>query len=151
MDKNAGSIPSDKLISSGINAIHDQYVKEIVKDSCKNEKNFFIQYDESIEAVFNSNRAEVGVLADKFMATAYLIMLDYLHTHQEEIISQDDPDTGKPKRELFEEIYYNLSYTINRFVSSKDKFPLSSSSTIFFSSFKSFSKFLKSNSFSIII
>lgn len=125
MDKNAGSIPSDKLISSGINAIHDQYVKEIVKDSCKNEKNFFIQYDESIEAVFNSNRAEVGVLADKFMATAYLIMLDYLHTHQEEIISQDDPDTGKPKRELFEEIYYNLSYTINRFVSSKDKLDLS--------------------------
>lgn len=124
MDKNAGSIPSNKLISVGINSITDMYAKEIVKDYCKNKTDFFIPYDASIESVFNSNRAETCILADKFMATAYLIMLDYLHTHQEEIISQDDPDTGKPKRELFEEIYYKLSNVVNKFVSSKEKLPI---------------------------
>lgn len=124
MDKNAGSIPSDKLIAIGINSITDMCVKEIVKDYCKNKTDFFIPYDTNIESVFNSNRAETCILADKFMATAYLIMLDYLHTHQEEIISQDDPDTGKPKRELFEEIYYKLSNVVNKFVSSKEKLPI---------------------------
>ena len=50
------------------------------------------------------------------MATAYLIMLDYIHTHQEQVISQDDEGTGKNNRELFEEIYFKLKDSIYSFV-----------------------------------
>lgn len=107
----AGQTPSDKLMKNGINAIVDLYNKEVIKDFCQNvekKKHYFVQYDKRIEYALNDMREAIGTLADEFMMTSYLIMLDYIHTHQEAVISQDDPNTGKEAREQFEEIYTNL-------------------------------------------
>ena len=117
MDKQ-GHISCEDLLKIGINAVYDAYNKEIIKEYCiKNESSYIHRCtDHELDKVLNSTRAECCVLADKFMATAYLIMLDYIHTHQEEIISQDDEGTGKNNRELFEEIYFKLKDSIYSFV-----------------------------------
>ena len=117
MDKQ-GHISCEDLLKTGINAVYDAYNKEIIKEYCvKNESSYIHRCtDHELDKILNSTRAECCVLADKFMATAYLIMLDYIHTHQEEVISQDDEGTGKNNRELFEEIYFKLKDSIYSFV-----------------------------------
>lgn len=113
-----GHISCEDLLKNGINAVYDAYNKEIIKEYCvKNESSYVHRCtDHELDKVLNSTRAECCILADKFMATAYLIMLDYIHTHQEQVISQDDEGTGKNNRELFEEIYFKLKDSIYSFV-----------------------------------
>lgn len=113
-----GHISCEDLLKIGINAVYDAYNKEIIKEYCvKNESSYVHRCtDHELDKVLNSTRAECCILADKFMATAYLIMLDYIHTHQEQVISQDDEGTGKNNRELFEEIYFKLKDSIYSFV-----------------------------------
>ena len=117
MDKQ-GHVSCEDLLKIGINTVYDAYNKEIIKEYCvKNESSYIHRCtDHELDKVLNSTRAECCVLADKFMATAYLIMLDYIHTHQEQIISQDDEGTGKNNRELFEEIYFKLKDSIYSFI-----------------------------------
>lgn len=114
LNKDQSTVSTNDFIKVGLGRITDIVLKETVKEQClKDTKSaYFVDYTNSSIATLNAQRAECDQLADTFMSIAYIMLLDYIHTHQEEVLSTNDPYTGKPKRELFEEIYYNLDNAI---------------------------------------
>ena len=121
-NKDQSTISTNDFIKVGLGRITDIVLKETVKEQCLKDtkSSYFVDYTNSSIATLNAQRAECDQLADTFMCLAYIMLLDYIHTHQEEILSTNDPSTGKPKRELFEEIYNNLNNSINERLSKAD-------------------------------
>lgn len=114
---------SDAFLEIASNRIYDTETRAIIKDICSEKTydnsmiDYYLPYNDDVNAVIRANQLACNGLADQFMSIAYLCMLDYIHVHQDTVLSQDDPITGKPKRELFEEIYSNLKSSISSYFS----------------------------------
>lgn len=110
------TVSSLSNIDIGISKIVDQKAKDILKMSTKNFKIdslFFNDLNSSVILSEANNRA-VNEIRKLFIQTAYLLMLNKINQNSGKILEDEDPITGKTRKELFNEIYYGISINISR-------------------------------------
>lgn len=110
------AVSSLASVDIGISKIVDQKAKEILKDSTKNFKIsslFFNDLNNSVILTEANNRA-VNEIRKLFIQTAYLLMLNKINQNSGKILEDEDPITGKTRKELFNEIYYGISINLSK-------------------------------------
>lgn len=110
------AVSSLSSVDIGISKIVDQKAKEILKDSTKNFKIsslFFNDLNNSVILTEANNRA-VNEIRKLFIQTAYLLMLNKINQNSGKILEDEDPITGKTRKELFNEIYYGISINLSK-------------------------------------
>ena len=110
------AVSSLSAVDIGISKIVDQKAKEILKESTKNFKIsslFFNDLNNSVILTEANNRA-VNEIRKLFIQTAYLLMLNKINQNSGKILEDEDPITGKTRKELFNEIYYGISINLSK-------------------------------------
>jgi hypothetical protein len=74
---------------------------------------YFFTSGEDQKGILHSIKLVKNFLADVFMTYTYIIMLNGLFSNQGVILDEQDALTGRPKKELFNEIYTTLVNKIN--------------------------------------
>jgi hypothetical protein len=100
------------------NRIFDKEIKGIIKDSSKyleKIQDYFI-YSADVMGILKSIGLVKNCLADIFMTYTYIIMLNGLYNSQSSILDEKDALTGRPKKELFNEIYTSLVNKVNEYL-----------------------------------
>jgi hypothetical protein len=115
------------------NRIFDTEIKDIINGSYINKfnnececppekmphhihsiKDLFIEPDDVL-GIMNSIKLVRNTLANLFMTYTYVIMLNGLYNNQDSILDEKDALTGRPKKDLFLEIYEGLITKIKDF------------------------------------
>ncbi len=110
------TVSSLSSVDIGISKIVDAKAKDILKTSTKNFKIsslFFNEFNSSVILSEANNRA-VNEIRKLFIQTAYLLMLNKINQNSGKILEDEDPITGKTRKELFNEIYYGISINLSR-------------------------------------
>lgn len=110
------TVSSLSSVDIGISKIVDAKAKDILKTSTKNFKIgslFFNELNSSVILSEANNRA-VNEIRKLFIQTAYLLMLNKINQNSGKILEDEDPITGKTRKELFNEIYYGISINLSR-------------------------------------
>ena len=110
------AVSSLSSVDIGISKIVDQKAKEILKESTKNFKIgslFFNDLNNSVILTEANNRA-INEIRKLFIQTAYLLMLNKINQNSGKILEDEDPITGKTRKELFNEIYYGISINLSK-------------------------------------
>lgn len=113
-------ISSLSSVDIGISKIVDLKAKEILKESTKNFKIgslFFNDLNNSVILTEANNRA-INEIRKLFIQTAYLLMLNKINQNSGKILEDEDPITGKTRKELFNEIYYGISINLSKAINS---------------------------------
>lgn len=105
---------SSFLIDNVISGCRDESAVKIAKESIKGYKikDIYIPYNEFVSGVLTANEGVKKSLANTFMDTAYLIILNYVHATMSKVMEEIEPVTGKSNKQLFEEIYYGIKHKI---------------------------------------
>ena len=110
------AVSSLSSVDIGISKIVDQKAKDILKESTKNFKIsslFFNDLNNSVILTEANNRA-INEIRKLFIQTAYLLMLNKINQNSGKILEDEDPITGKTRKELFNEIYYGISINLSK-------------------------------------
>ena len=110
------AVSSLSSVDIGISKIVDQKAKEILKESTKSFKIgslFFNDLNNSVILTEANNKA-VSEIRKLFIQTAYLLMLNKINQNSGKILEDEDPITGKTRKELFNEIYYGISINLSK-------------------------------------
>jgi len=111
---------SSKLIEFVIKLVKDEEAINIIKELVGNKRDasifseVFISTDQDKIAILTANQKASEELANMFMDTAYLLILNYIHNTMSKVLEELDTNTGKTNKTIFEEIYFGVKNKILR-------------------------------------